>query len=85
MVEEESRARKFESLAAMDERAKREFIEQAKLAASEAKRVADTQARFEEKQMRKKEMEAKRETRMREVWRQEAIAAEKRCVAGKSC
>ncbi len=83
MVEEESRARNFESLAAAEERAKREFMKQAQLAASEAKRVADTQARFEDKQQRKKEMEAKRERRMRGIWRQEAIDAEKRCVAGR--
>lgn len=79
MVEEESRARKFERLAAADEKAKREFIQQAALAASEAKRVADAQARFEEKQQRKKELEARRDRVMRDIWRQEAIDAEKRC------
>ena len=81
MVEEESRAQKFVRLAAADERAEREFIKQAEIAASEAKRKADTKAKFEEMQKRKKEMQVKKERRMRDIWRQEAIDAEKRYVS----
>ena len=78
VVEEESRSIKFVNLAAAEAQAEREANEAASFAASEAQRLADAKKRVLDDIERKKEMAAKRVKRMREVWRQEALDAQKR-------
>ena len=76
--EEQSRSLKFVVLAQHEADLERGTADAAALAASEAKRVADVRSKFEADMAWKKRMHDKREKRMREVWREEALAAEKR-------
>lgn len=85
IIEEESRAQKFESDAAKYAEQKRKEQEKKELEASTRMREADARRRAEEKRERKREMEVQKERRMRDIWRQEAIDAEKRYVVVTSC
>ena len=78
MGEEQSRSNKFVADAQHDADTKRAAADAAALATSEAQRVAAIRSKFEADQAWKKRMHDKREKRMREVWRVEALAGEKR-------